>query len=169
MSDFRIRRIQPPRLAMCLLALALAGCAVGPDFVKPTPATPDDWTSWRSADDALRMPVGNEQTLPADWWRAFGDPTLDQLAQRAFEASPDLQTAALRFAQARAQRSTVEAQRGPQVDASGGAVRQRQSEYGAGTRMIDAIGGDRSTLAQVLSEPFTFYQIGFDASWELDL
>ncbi len=154
---------------MCLLALALAGCAVGPDFVKPTPATPDDWTSWRSADDTLRMPVGNEQTLPADWWRAFGDPTLDQLAQRAFEASPDLQTAALRFAQARAQRSTVEAQRGPQVDAGGGAVRQRQSEYGAGTRMIDAIGGDRSALAQVLSEPFTLYQIGFDASWELDL
>jgi outer membrane protein TolC len=80
-----------------------------------------------------------------------------------------LQTAALHFAQARAQRSTVEAQRGPQVNANGGAIRQRQSEYGASTRMIDAIGGDRSTLAQVLSEPFTLYQIGFDASWELDL
>ena len=169
MSDFRILRGQPSRLAVCLLALAMAGCAVGPDFVKPTPSAPDDWTSWRSADDALRTPVGNEQALPADWWRAFGDPTLDRLAQRAFEASPDLQTAALHFAQARAQRSTVEAQRGPQVNANGGAIRQRLSEYGASTRMIDAIGGDRSTLAQVLSEPFTLYQIGFDASWELDL
>lgn len=169
MSDFRILRGHPSRLGVCLLALALAGCAVGPEFVKPTPAAPDDWTSWRSYDNALHTPVGTEQALPADWWRAFGDPTLDRLARRAFEASPDLQTAALHFAQARAQRSTVEAQRGPQVNASGGAIRQRQSEYGASTRMIDAIGGDRSTLAQVLSEPFTLYQIGFDASWELDL
>ena len=35
--------------------------------------------------------------------------------------------------------------------------------------MIDAIGGDRETLAKALSEPFTLYQAGFDASWELDL
>lgn len=169
MSDLRIPSRQPSRLVVCMFTLALAGCAVGPDFVKPTPAAPDDWTSWRSADNALRTPVGNGLTIPADWWRAFGDPTLNRLAQRAFESSPDLKTAALHFAEARAQRSTVEAQRGPQVNADGGAIRQRQSEYGAATRMIDAIGGDRSTLAKFLSEPFTLYQIGFDASWELDL
>jgi len=153
----------------CGLALALAGCATGPSFNKPSPAAPDDWTSWRSADDALRTTVGNARALPPDWWRAFGDPTLDRLVQRAFLASPDLRTAMLHFAQARAQRATVEAQRGPLVDATGGAVRQRQSEHGAGTRMIDVIGGDRSTLAQALSAPFTLYQMGFDASWEPDL
>lgn len=169
MSGFRILRGQPTRLAVCAVALVLAGCAVGPDFVKPAPSAPDDWTRWRSTDQALRTPVGSQQALPADWWRAFGDPTLDRLVQRAFESSPDLQTAALHFAQARAQRSTVEARRGPQVNANADAMRQRQSEHGAGTRMIDAIGGDRSTLAHVLSAPFTLYQIGFDASWEPDL
>lgn len=143
---------------------------MGPEFARPLPAAPDDWTSWRSADDTLRMPLDAQAALSPEWWRAFADPVLDQLEQRAFEASPDLQTAALRFAQSRVQRSTVAAQRGPQVDAGGTVSRQRQSEFGAGTRMIDAIaGGNRDALAKVLSDPFTLYQAGFDASWELDL
>ena len=172
MSDFHFlsRRSLRSGLAAGVLALALAGCAVGPDFVRPAPATPDDWTSWRSADDSLRMPVGGEQPLSERWWRAFGDPLLNRLQERALDASPDLRTAALRFAQARVQRGTVAAQQGPEIGVSGGVNRQRQSEYGAGTRMIDAIGvDDRATLAKILSEPFTLYQAGFDASWELDL
>lgn len=160
-------------LANCALAVALAaalaGCAVGPDFVKPTPVAPDDWTSWRSAEDSLRALGAADQPLPPHWWQAFNDPVLDNLTQRALVSSPDLQTAALHFAQARVQRSTTAAQRGPEVGVSGSANRQRQSEYGAGTRMIDAIGGDRESLVNVLSEPFTLYQAGFDASWEVDL
>ena len=96
--------------AACALALALTGCAaVGPSFVKPTPAAPDNWTSWRSGDASLRIPAEAAQALPAQWWLAFNDATLDALQRRAFDASPDLQTAAFRFAQARAQRSTVAA------------------------------------------------------------
>ena len=96
--------------AACALALVLTGCAaVGPDFVKPTPAAPNDWTSWRSGDASLRIPNEATQALPAMWWQAFNDATLNELQRRAFDASPDLQTAALRFAQSRAQRSTVAA------------------------------------------------------------
>ncbi|MDR1277039.1 MAG: efflux transporter outer membrane subunit [Candidatus Accumulibacter sp.] len=162
----------PP--ASFLLALALAACAAGPDFVKPTPASPDDWTSWRSGDESLRAPVDTGETLPARWWKVFGDPVLDRLLQRAFDASPDLQTAALRFAQARVQRATVAAQRGPAVELTGNATRQRQSEWGAATRVFNALGGGAASAstpnaAQLLSEPFTLYQAGFDASWELDL
>lgn len=147
----------------------LSGCAaVGPNFVKPTPAAPNDWTSWRSGDASLRIPSEAALGLPAQWWQAFNDATLDALQRRAFDASPDLQTAALRFAQARAQRSTVAAQRGPEVNASGGATRQRQSESGASTRMLGIMGADPS-LTELLAEPFTLYQAGFDASWELDL
>lgn len=155
--------------AACALALALTGCAaVGPNFVKPTPAAPDDWTSWRSGDASLRIPSEAAQALPAQWWLAFNDATLDALQRRAFDASPDLQTATLRFAQARAQRSTVAAQRGPEVNASGSATRQRQSESGASTRMLGIMGADPS-MTELLAEPFTLYQAGFDASWELDL
>lgn len=162
-----------PRLT-CLsisiaLALALTACATGPAYQPPTAQAPDDWTTWRSGDKSLRIPVETRQALPSAWWRAFNDPLLDQLQQRAIEASPDLRTATLHFAQARVQRSTTAAQRGPDVGVSGGVSRQRQSEVGAGTRMLDALGGDRARLADFLSEPFTLYQAGFDASWELDL
>lgn len=171
MSDFHVPRSLSGYLVSCLLFLVLGGCAVGPDFARPVAAVPDDWTSWRNADDSLRLPVTTGEIMRPDWWRMFGDPVLDRLEQRAFEASPDLQSAALRVAQARAQRDMTAAQQGPDVNASSSISRQRQSERSAGTRMIDAIGGsgNRGALARLLAEPFTLYQAGFDASWELDL
>jgi NodT family efflux transporter outer membrane factor (OMF) lipoprotein len=150
--------------------MALVGCAIGPDRVKPAPAAPDDWSTWRSGDDSLHAPIVVGESLPADWWRAFQDPVLDRLQQRALEASPDLQTAALHYVQARLQRIGVAAQQVPQIGLGGGVNRQRQSENNAGLRIIDAIGfPNRDALAKLIAEPFNFYQIGFDASWELDL
>jgi NodT family efflux transporter outer membrane factor (OMF) lipoprotein len=169
---FDARRLRTASLLLTISTVlgALAGCTVGPDFAKPTVQAPDDWTSWRSADDSLRAAQMADTGLTPAWWRAFNDPVLDQLQQQAVEASPDLMTAALRFAQARAQRATTAAQRGPELSANGGVTRQRQSEYGAGTRLIDAVAGpNRDEVVQLLSEPFTLYQAGFDASWELDL
>ncbi|MCE7076461.1 TolC family protein, partial [Bordetella bronchiseptica] len=85
-------------------------------------------------------------------------------------ASPDLQSAALRYAQARTQRRTVAAQRGPQVDAAAAVTRQRQSEDAAANRILDAIApANRQAVTELLSDPYTLYQAGFDASWELDL
>ena len=165
-SYFHLRQFG---LALCILALALTGCAVGPEFVRPTPPAPDDWTSWRSADDSLRAQVGAGQPLPSQWWQTFNDPVLESLVRRALASSPDLQTAALHFAQARVQRNKTAAQRWPEIGVNASANRQRQSEFGAGTRTIDAISSDRTGLVKVLSEPFTLYQGGFDASWEPDL
>jgi NodT family efflux transporter outer membrane factor (OMF) lipoprotein len=158
------------RLARCMVILALTGCTVGPDHVKPEPPAPEDWSTWRSSDESLRVPVGVSESLPADWWRAFNDPVLDGLQQRAVEASPDLQTAALHYAQARVQRTGVAAAQLPYVDLNGSVNRQRQSENNAGIRLIDAIGlPNRDELAQFIAEPFNLYQVGFDASWEPDL
>lgn len=171
--------LRSPRAAymLCagLTAAALAGCAAGPDFARPTPAAPQDWTTWRSGDDSLRAPVGVEAGIPDIWWQAFDDRILDQLQDRAVASSPDLRTAALHYAQARAQRNVTRAGALPQIDANAQVARQRQSEYGAGTRLFDAVGGnlgngaDRDTLANLLGEPFTLYQSGIEASWEIDL
>lgn len=162
-----------PVMSALALALALAhvltGCATPPAPIEPQVQSPPDWNSWRSGEASLHPRVATDDAWPLAWWTVFGDPTLDELQRRAMIASPDLRTAALRFAQSRAQQAAVEAQAGPQARASAGAVRQRQSEYGAGTRLLDAIGGDRDRLAALLSQPFTLYQGGFDASWELDL
>lgn len=168
----------PPTIRQALLtstlAATLAGCTVGPDFKRPTAAAPADWQSWRSGDASLRGVAASDNPLPADWWRGFADPVLDELEKRAFAASPDLQTAALHFTQARVQRGNAAAAGLPQVNASAGASHQRQSEYGASTRLFDALGSsqsglDRNQLAKLLGEPYELYQGGFDASWEIDL
>jgi NodT family efflux transporter outer membrane factor (OMF) lipoprotein len=153
-----------------MIALILGGCASkAPPYVKPQPSVPADWTTWRSGDETLRGSLPTSEALPANWWDAFGDPVLNQLQDRAVKVSPDLQTAALHFAQARVQRQTVSAQRGPQVNLNASATARRESELGAGVRLIDALGADPAVIAPLIAEPYGFYQVGFDASWELDL
>ncbi len=151
-------------LAVC--AGVLAGCAsVGPDFVAPDAPVAADTVRL----EAARLAPGT-QTLPQAWWTVFGDATLDTLQRRALDASPDLRTAALRFAQARVQRRLAAAQAGPDLDLSAQAMRQRQSEHAAETRLVDAIGGaEAPALIELLSTPFPLYDAGFDLSWELDL
>lgn len=165
-----MHKIVRPPFAPVLLALLLAGCAVGPDFAPPQAAAPQDWSAWHGADASLDRPANIDAALRPDWWRAFGDPVLDALEERAFAASPDLRTAALHFAQARAQRGVTAAAEGPQVNLTGGVTRQRQSENAAGSRVLRAIAdGQADPFIALVSEPFTLYQAGFDASWELDL
>ena len=148
----------------------LSGCTVGPDHVRPVVAAPDSWTAWRSSDPSLRTAIGTQDAIPQDWWTLFEDPVLNDLEARALAASPDLETAALHFAQARVQREGAGAAGLPQVNARASATRQRLSENGASTRLFDVIGGaDRDTLAKFLANPFTLYQGGFDAGWEPDL
>jgi len=160
--------------AAVLSAALLAGCAVGPDFRPPEQAAPADWSGWHGGSGELLDPELRGAAARADgdepWWRAWRDPALDALMQRAQEANQDLQQAALRYAQSRMARIAAAAQRGPQADAQAGASRQRQSEYGAGVRMTEAMDpASRERLVEVLSDPYALYQAGFDASWELDL
>ena len=156
------------------LMLLLAGCAVGPDHRPAQAPAPADWSAWHGGSPALlgvernAAPAG---TASGDW-KAFGDPLLDRLLALSLEANHDLKTAALRFAQSRVQRTAAASQQGSQLGASGGINRQRQSETGAATRMIDALGSsvaNRDQLIRNLSEPYNLYQAGFDASWEIDL
>ena len=153
-----------------IAAIVISGCASGaPAYVKPVPPAPPDWTTWRSGDASLHEPLGTGEALPENWWAAFSDPVLDELQRLAIQASPDLKTAALHFAQARVQRQTVSPQHGLQGNLNASAAGRRESEVGAGVRLIDAIGADRSKIAPLIAEPYGFYQVGFDVSWELDL
>ena len=162
---------RPLPVTALLLTLAAGACTtVGPNHQKPVPAAPDDWTSWRSGDASLRGAVNIDATLPADWWTGFNDPVLNELQKRAIVGSPDLETAALHVAQARLARGNAAAQGLPDLGLNAQVSRQRQSEYGAATRLLDAVAGNgnRDTLAKLLAEPYTLYQGGLDASWEID-
>lgn len=167
--------IRPPLLPalpwrVLPVLLVLAGCTVGPTFVQPAVEAPAGWDAWHGGAAAPRAThIVQAGPITSNWWQAFGDPVLDQLEQEALHANADLRTASLNFAMARIARANVAAQEGPDTRLTGAITRQRQSEQGAGTRMIDVIGADRDRLAPLLAAPFSLYQAGFDASWEPDL
>ena len=86
------------RFTLMAAALGVAGCAVGPDYKRPATDLPVAWkleAPWRTGAPADAADKG-------DWWKAFGDPQLDALEQRAMADSPTLAIAAARLAQARA-------------------------------------------------------------------
>ncbi|MGA7439830.1 MAG: TolC family protein [Luteibacter sp.] len=127
-------------------ALVLAGCAsVGPDYHAPkeSPVT-------LQGVNATQQTTENFQ---AQWWKQFGDPTLDSLIQRAAFNAPDLRIALARLGQARAALGTAKSQQIPDVETGVAYSRSRQQQPG--------FTDQRTTVTQ--------YQAGFDASWELDL
>ena len=79
------------RLTMIAAALALAGCASGPDYVRPATPLPANYAE----------ATGSEQTtVNARWWTLFGDATLDQLVDKALQNNADLRLAIARVEQA---------------------------------------------------------------------
>lgn len=168
-----------PTLAALAACAVLAGCAVGPDFKAPANEAPADFATWHGGSPELLAGAASPGSaaaataaLPASpiSWQSFSDPVLERLQARAVAASPDLQTAVLRFAQSRAQGKAVRSQLMPQVGASGSAQRVRESEDGDFARVIGAINpAQKDQVVKVLSDPHDMFQLGFDASWELDL
>lgn len=127
-----------------LTAIALAGCAVGPDYQPPQADVPAQWTAATGA-RAL------DAAVLAEWWRQFRDPLLDSLVADALAANLDLATARAQLREARARRKLAGAQLGSTVDASISSSRSTPSEQtgGGATREL--------------------YSAGFDASWEPDI
>jgi NodT family efflux transporter outer membrane factor (OMF) lipoprotein len=145
---------------LCLVALA--GCAVGPDFRPPEKAVPAGWDGQKAV-----TPLQSSKTIPepadlADWWQAFNDPTLSALVEMALRANLDLRQAEARIRQARAARVVAGAPLWPKVDAS--AIYERSASSSA---TVSSSGGVPSVATVA---PFReLFQVGLDASWELDI
>ena len=96
-------------------ACLLAGCAVGPDYVRPALPAAASLTTLPALTASSTAPGGAAQRLlitqevQPDWWTLFGSPALDVLVAKAFAANPTLDAA---HASLRAAQENVEAQRG---------------------------------------------------------
>lgn len=113
--------------AALLAGGSLAACSLAPAYAPPALNAPlpaaykelGPWTPASPADDAPR----------GDWWRVYGDATLDGLEQRVAAANPDLAAALARYDQARAYAAQARAALVPELDAAGSATQNRQSAH----------------------------------------
>jgi NodT family efflux transporter outer membrane factor (OMF) lipoprotein len=129
------------RLLVVSTAVILgAACATARPYTPPVASAPDQWSTSLAAPAA----APDEAALAA-WWKAFGDPLLTSLVERAIAGSPDIKTAVSRVREARASLTSTRSTTRPTVD-------------GAGSARVN--GGDAVSQS---------YGLELDASWEPDL
>jgi len=130
----------PKAAGAALTLLALAACAVGPDFaVPPAPPvsgyTPEGRPAATTSVDiaggaAQRFDSGRD--IPGEWWKVFHSRELDGLIAEALRANPSLQAAQAALWQAKENLYAQEGKLMPQLDANASATRQQFSpaEFG---------------------------------------
>ncbi|WP_454766989.1 efflux transporter outer membrane subunit [Cupriavidus campinensis] len=151
------------RTALPALAAAMfaTGCTVGPDYR----SAPEVAGNAIGAGAFPHAPALAEARPPdvADWWRALGDPLLDNLIETALRDSPDIRASRARVRQARAGLAGNRANLLPKVGANAAMLRTREPDLAA---LAGAAGGKGGGGGR---GPLSLYIAGFDASWELDL
>lgn len=128
-------------LALCALLVSCETSSL--DIAKLSPPS-----SWQKS-NADQIETVTPENLRA-WWRRFDEPVLNNLVETALENGPDRNIAAARIAEARGLRRSARSLLFPTLDTSGSYGRQDTGFGGA-----DGID--------------TFYDAGFDASYEIDL
>jgi multidrug efflux system outer membrane protein len=132
-----------------LLPLALAGCMVGPDYVRPPLDVP---AAWRIEMSDARDVSGSA------WWEQFDDPALNSLIAAALSENKDVRIAAARIEEYRGRLAVAQSPLFPQLSANVDAARQRASHQTGFVSYPDTV-----------NTHFNSYQAVLQASWEIDL
>ena len=131
------------KLAKWLIALSvsalLIGCKVGPNYHRPTVQTP---TAYRDLQENAQLQAQTASYADLPWWQVFQDPKLQELIRVALKQNYDLQLAAERINQARAQVAVTRSSLFPQVSGNanfeGGKEPTFQTKYNFLTLTADA-------------------------------
>lgn len=105
-------------------ALALAACAVGPDYARPATPAPAAGP-FLSASPAVDVSATNNDS----WWKLYSDPVLDRLVADALAANTDIRVAVARLDRARASLREQRGDRLPQATAGASATYGRLSAF----------------------------------------
>jgi NodT family efflux transporter outer membrane factor (OMF) lipoprotein len=142
---------------MLVVASLSAGCAVGPDYIRPTPPMPERYLGQSTLE---QRHAGASADL-IEWWGGFGDPTLTRFVTLALEQNLDLAQAAARVAQAQAG-----------LGAANAALLPSGNINAQGARAYQSL---ETPLGQVLNSRPDFdrhgnaYEAGLGVGWELDV
>jgi len=154
-------------LALASLGCTLAGCVVGPNFVKPKPHVPAQWSATATAngtEGAAHVTAERAQTVA--WWSTFNDATLTALVQQSAGQNLDVRQAMLRIDEAQAQAAVVAGGLWPNLSANASWSRQQLS---TNTPNGAIFGLNFPGLPPTLVNPYNQYQLGLSGSWTLDI
>src|SRR5580692_7527510 len=147
--------ITPAILLAC--AMGMGGCAVGPDFVRPTapPATRYTRDTLHAEDasegDTQHIALGHE--IEGNWWTLFQSNAIELVVKQALESNRSLVASMATLAQAQEFALARAGSQYPQVDLSAAAGRQ---QYG------------KEFLGPIGIPPFTYFAVGPTVSYTLD-
>jgi len=140
------------RLAFLAGVMLLAGCAVGPKYVRPTAEVPPDYkeaAEWKTAQPRDEIAKGK-------WWEIYSDTELNSLEEQVTLANQDLKAAAARFEQARAAIRINRAPLYPSVTANPSVSQNRQSQ-------------NQPLVSATSRINYTIFELPVDVSYEPDL
>lgn len=143
-----------PFTAASVLALLLAGCAVGPEYQAPDIELPESWPAHITLEQQARDDWHR-------WWQRFEDPALNRLVERASEDNLELAIQLARIREARAQLGFADAERFPTVGYQAEANRERTP--GA------ALPIDVQPVQELLTSTNNQYSLAASLEYEIDL
>src|ERR1700722_3915712 len=158
-KSFRRSRAAPAVAIVLACTLSLSGCAVGPDFARPTPPAASRYTrdALHAEEDASKsdtvqhIALGRE--IEGNWWTLFHSEAIEQIVAQALDHNRTLAASVGTLAQAQELALARAGSQYPQVDFTAGAGRQ---QYG------------KEFLGPIGIPPFTYFAIGPTVSYMLD-
>lgn len=132
------------------LSLFVLSCTVGPSYEEPKMELNNQFKS---------VTEGMNQTEPVNslWWKSFGDPLLESLVQRSLQSNLSTKIALSRLTEVRSLRRISILDLLPII--------RSQNSYENSSRSSKQVGFQS---ANNNSFDIEYYNIGFDASWEVD-
>jgi NodT family efflux transporter outer membrane factor (OMF) lipoprotein len=143
------------------LVFLLAGCTVGPKYIKPTvPMTAtykEEAPSSFKESDQWQPARPEDQTSRGNWWEIFGDSELNNLEDQIAGSNQNLKVAEARFREARAAIRFNRASQFPTISTAPSASYVKSSDFSPSfpSKIQEASKGD--------------FVLPFDLSYELDL
>ena len=148
------------RGCLVVMACALTGCALGPEYFAPDAALPVNFT----VPPAAREPSSGGRSADLwQWWRSLRDPQLNRLIDHAMQNNLELKIALDRLQQARLQLVVIGAGALPQVNGSAGGGGGTGSDETRGRVAQPLRDGENATGLNKISGAG-----GLDAEWEID-
>jgi multidrug efflux system outer membrane protein len=142
-------KIRPIAIVSVATAWIAAGCSVGPNYHPPKESPPSQFSEGAQPGFTTNQPV-------AAWWNLFRDDELTKLVGLAASSNLDLRVATANLLQARALRLGAKADFLPVANGVASYNNVKYSE----TALFDFSGTPRQQ---------ELYDVGFDATWELDI